>query len=51
VRGVVRQLDEIETANPATRPFLAHLRAWAREFQLDAIDRFLTQTLDEQHPA
>jgi signal transduction histidine kinase/ActR/RegA family two-component response regulator len=51
VRGILRLLDEAEAAEPAAAGFLARLRGLAREFQLDAMNRLLTQALDERHPA
>jgi CheY-like chemotaxis protein len=47
VRGIVRKLDEIEAADAASARFVARLRALAREFQLDAMNRLLAQALDE----
>jgi hypothetical protein len=50
-RGIVRQLDEIEGRDPAHAPFVAHLRAMAREFQLDAMTRVIRQAIGVQQQA
>jgi len=50
-RGIVRQLDEIERRDPAHAPFVTHLRAMAREFQLDAMTRVIRQALVMQEEA
>lgn len=50
VRGIVRKLDEIEAADAASARFVARLRALAREFQLDAMNRLLAQALDDARP-
>ncbi|MEK8031747.1 ATP-binding protein [Ideonella sp. DXS29W] len=48
LRGIKRQLDEIERAEPDCADFVGRLRTMAREIQLDAMNRLLSQTLDEQ---
>ncbi|WP_374561798.1 ATP-binding protein [Ideonella sp.] len=47
LRGIGHKLDEIEAAEPACARYVARLRAMAREIQLDAMNRLLSQTLDE----
>jgi len=47
-RGIVRKLDEIETADPAQRAFVEPLRGLARQFQLDAMTRIIRQALSER---
>ena len=42
-RGIVRKLDAIEALNPAHAAFTHHMRALARDFQLDAMTRILRQ--------
>jgi hypothetical protein len=48
LRGITDQLDGIAAAEPASASWVARLRTLAREFQLDAMNRLLTQALDEQ---
>jgi hypothetical protein len=48
LRGITHKLDEIEAAEPACSGFVGHLRVMAREIQLDAMNRLLGRTLDEQ---
>ena len=48
LRGITRKLDEIEVAGPDCARYVARLRTMAREIQLDAMNRLLSQTLDEQ---
>jgi signal transduction histidine kinase/CheY-like chemotaxis protein/purine-cytosine permease-like protein len=43
LRGIVRQLDEIEASQPACRAFVQQMRALARQFQLDAMSGLLRQ--------
>ena len=43
LRGIVRQLDEIEGREPACRAFVQHMRGLARQFQLDAMSGVLRQ--------
>ncbi len=47
LRGIGRKLDEIEAADASAGRFVAKLRALAREYQLDAMNRLLTKALDE----
>ena len=51
LRGITRKLDEIEAAEPDSARYVARLRVMAREIQLDAMNRLLSQTLDEQQRA
>lgn len=51
LRGITRKLDEIEAAEPTCARYVARLRVMAREIQLDAMNRLLSQTLDEQQRA
>jgi CheY-like chemotaxis protein len=51
LRGITRKLDEIEAAEPDSTRYVARLRVMAREIQLDAMNRLLSQTLDEQQRA
>ena len=44
-RGIVRKLDEIEADDPAHAAFAEHLRGLARQFQLEAMSRILSQAL------
>ena len=48
LRGITDQLDGIAAAEPASASWVTRLRTLAREFQLDAMNRLLTQALDEQ---
>ena len=43
LRGIVRQLDEIEREHPACHAFVQQLRVLARQFQLDAMSGVLRQ--------
>jgi signal transduction histidine kinase/purine-cytosine permease-like protein/FixJ family two-component response regulator len=45
VRGIVRQLDVIEAAAPASAGYVALLRQMARDFQLEALSRRIEQDL------
>lgn len=45
VRGVLRQLDAIEAAAPASAAYVALLRQLARDFQLEALSRRIDQDL------
>ncbi|HWP20212.1 MAG TPA: ATP-binding protein [Burkholderiaceae bacterium] len=45
LRGVHQQLDRIEAEEPQAAAFVAHLRALAREFQLDAMARYVREGL------
>jgi signal transduction histidine kinase len=48
LRGITDQLDAIAAAEPACATWVARLKSLAREFQLDAMNRILTEALDEQ---
>jgi hypothetical protein len=48
LRGVQRQLDAIEAAQPTTAEFIGRLRRMAESFQLDALQQQLSLTLDER---
>ena len=50
VRGVMRELDRIEAAQPECAVLVGRLRALARQFQLDAMNGLLRRTLDENDP-
>ena len=50
VRGVMRELDRIEAAQPECAGLVGRLRALARQFQLDAMNGLLRRTLDEDDP-
>ena len=50
VRGVMRELDRIEAAQPECAGLVGRLRALARQFQLDAMNGLLRRTLDENDP-
>ena len=43
-RGVLSQLDEIEAADAAWRPFCEHQRTLARQFQFEAMLRMLARS-------
>ncbi len=45
VRGIVRQLDVVEAAEPRAAGYVALLRQMARDFQLDALARRIDQDL------
>jgi signal transduction histidine kinase/purine-cytosine permease-like protein len=47
VRGIGRELDAIEAADPAHAAFVARLRAMAREFRFDAMTDVLQQALKD----
>ncbi|MCA0242392.1 MAG: response regulator [Proteobacteria bacterium] len=52
VRGVGRQIDAIEAADPAHAAFVARLRLLARQFRFDAMNDLLSKALhDEPRPA
>ena len=46
LRGIIRQLDEIEAAEPACLAFVQHMRGLARQFQLDAMSGLLRQAAE-----
>ncbi|KDB53284.1 histidine kinase [Sphaerotilus natans subsp. natans DSM 6575] len=50
VRGVMRELDRIEAAQPESAALVGRLRALARQFQLDAMNGLLRRTLHEDDP-
>jgi CheY-like chemotaxis protein len=45
VRGIVRQLDGIEAAEPASAAYVARLRQMARDFQLEALSHRIEHDL------
>jgi CheY-like chemotaxis protein len=45
-RGIVRKLDEIESADARHAAFVNHLRMLARQFQLEAMARVIRQALN-----
>jgi signal transduction histidine kinase len=47
LRGIGHKLDEIEAAEPGCSSFVGRLRVMAREIQLDAMNRLLSQMIDE----
>ncbi len=51
VRGIGRQLDAIEAADPSHLPFATRMRLLARQFQFDAMNDVLTKALDERRAA
>jgi len=46
LRGIVRQLDAIDAAEPAAAAFIAHLRGLARQFQLEAMSGVIRKALE-----
>ena len=48
VRGIGRQLDAIEAADPAHAAFVARLRLLARQFRYDAMNDLLSKALDDE---
>ena len=40
-RGIIHQLDQIEARDPACAGFVAQMRALARQFQFETMDRQL----------
>ena len=51
VRGIGRQIDAIEAADPAHSGFVARMRLLARQFQFEAMNDLLTKALDERRAA
>jgi len=51
VRGITRQLDAIEAADPSHAAFAARLRLLARQFSFDAMNDLLTQALEDPRAA
>jgi signal transduction histidine kinase/CheY-like chemotaxis protein/purine-cytosine permease-like protein len=51
VRGIGRQLDAIEAADPSHSAFAARLRLLARQFQFDAMDDLLMKALEDHRAA
>jgi len=51
VRGIGRQLDAIEAADPAHSAFAARMRLLARQYRFDAMNDVLTKALDEPRAA
>jgi len=49
LRGVQRQLDEIETRRPDCAPWLAQMRALAQAFQLDRMTPLIRDALAKTH--
>jgi signal transduction histidine kinase/purine-cytosine permease-like protein/FixJ family two-component response regulator len=50
VRGILRRLDAIEAAAPASAGYVAELRQMARDFQLEALSRRLERDLTTVAP-
>ncbi len=46
-RGIMNQLDAIESAQPASAPFVASLRGLAKQFQFEAMAQLLNEAADE----
>jgi hypothetical protein len=51
VRGIGRQIDAIEAADPSHSAFAARMRLLARHFQFEAMNDLLTKALDERRAA
>jgi hypothetical protein len=51
VRGIGRQIDAIEAADPAHAAFAERLRLLARRFQFDAMNDILSKALDDERDA
>jgi signal transduction histidine kinase/CheY-like chemotaxis protein len=51
VRGIGRQIDAIEAADPSHSAFASRLRLLARQFQFDAMNDVLTKALNEPRAA
>ena len=51
VRGIGRQLDAIEAADPSHSAFATRMRLLARQFQFDAMNDVITKALDERRAA
>jgi CheY-like chemotaxis protein len=51
VRGIGRQIDAIEAADPAHSAFATRMRLLARQFQFDAMNDVLMKALDERRAA
>ncbi len=51
VRGIGRQIDAIEAADPSHSAFAARLRLLARQFQFDAMNDLLNKALHEPRTA
>lgn len=51
VRGVARQLDAIEAADPAHSAFAARMRLLAREFRFEAMNEQIARVLHERRAA
>ena len=46
-RGIMNQLDAIETAQPASAAFVTRLRGLAKQFQFEAMGQLLSEAVDE----
>ena len=46
-RGIMNQLDAIETAQPASAAFVTQLRGLAKQFQFEAMGQLLSEAVDE----
>ncbi|WP_237716066.1 hypothetical protein [Rubrivivax gelatinosus] len=51
MRGVARQLDAIEAADPAHAGFAARMRLLARQFNYETMNDILNKALDEPRAA
>ncbi|MEK8048311.1 hybrid sensor histidine kinase/response regulator [Ideonella margarita] len=47
VKGVQKQLEQLQQAHPQAQAFLGRLQSQARQFQLDAMTQTLTKALDD----
>jgi len=45
-RGIINQLDAIESAQPACAAFVASLRGLAKQFQFEAMGQLLNAAAD-----
>ena len=46
-RGIMNQLDAIETAQPASAAFVTRLRGLAKQFQFEAMGQLLSEAVEE----
>jgi CheY-like chemotaxis protein len=47
-RGILNQLDSIETTQPASAAFVTRMRALAKQFQFEAMGQQLSEAVDEK---
>ena len=47
-RGIMNRLDSIESTQPASAPFVASMRALAKQFQFEAMGSKLSEAVDEK---